>query len=36
MIAISKTKSNEEILEAYSCGQRLFGENYAEELIKKA
>lgn len=35
LIAVSKTKSVEEILEAYSNGQRDFGENYVQELIKK-
>jgi pyridoxal phosphate enzyme (YggS family) len=35
LIAVSKTKSNEEILEAYNAGQRDFGENRVQELIPK-
>ena len=35
LIAVSKTKPNELILEAYSGGQRLFGENKVQELIGK-
>ena len=35
LVAVSKTRSNEEILEAYNCGIRDFGENYVQELIKK-
>ena len=35
LIAVSKTKSNEAILEAYSAGQRDFGENYVQELLQK-
>jgi PLP dependent protein len=35
LVAVSKTKSNEEILEAYNAGQRDFGENYVQELIIK-
>ena len=33
LIAGSKTKSNEEILEAYQAGQRVFGENQVQELV---
>ena len=33
LIAISKTKSIEEILEAYGHGQRIFGENKIQEAI---
>jgi pyridoxal phosphate enzyme (YggS family) len=36
LVAVSKTKPNEDILEAYDAGQRLFGENYATELRDKA
>ena len=36
VIAVSKTKSNNEILEAYNCGQLSFGENKVQELIKKS
>ena len=35
LVAVSKTKSNDAILEAYSLGIRDFGENYVQELIKK-
>jgi PLP dependent protein len=35
LIAVSKTKSNEEIMEAYEAGQRAFGENHVQELAEK-
>lgn len=35
LIAVSKTKSNEEIMEAYQAGQRIFGENQVQELVEK-
>lgn len=35
LIAVSKTKSNEEIMEAYDAGQRLFGENLVQEMVEK-
>lgn len=35
LVAISKTKSNEDILEAYNAGQRIFGENMVQELVDK-
>ncbi len=35
LIAISKTKSNEEIMEVYHCSHRLFGESKAQELVPK-
>ena len=35
LIAVSKTKSEEEILEAYHAGQRDFGENRVQELVPK-
>ncbi len=35
LVAVSKTRSNEEILEAYNYGLRDFGENYVQELTKK-
>lgn len=35
LVAISKTKSNEEILEAYNAGQRVFGENKIQEMSDK-
>ena len=35
LICVSKTRTNEEILEAYNTGERDFGENHVQELIKK-
>lgn len=35
LVAVSKTKSNKAILEAYSQGHRIFGENKVQELVKK-
>ena len=35
LICVSKTRTNEEILEAYNAGERDFGENHVQELIKK-
>lgn len=35
LIAVSKTKPASDILEAYACGQRDFGENKVQELVKK-
>ncbi len=35
LIAVSKTKSKEEIMEAYNAGQRVFGENQVQELAEK-
>jgi PLP dependent protein len=35
LIAVSKTQTNEAILEAYTAGQRLFGENKVQELVAK-
>lgn len=35
LLAVSKTKSNEDILQAYNAGQRLFGENQVQELVDK-
>ncbi len=35
LIAVSKTKSSEEILDAYNAGQRDFGENRVQELLPK-
>ena len=35
LVAVSKTKSNEEIMEAYRAGQRVFGENKVQELERK-
>ena len=36
LVAVTKTKSVEAISAAYSCGQRLFGENYVQEIEIKA
>lgn len=36
VVAVSKTKSAEEILEAYNTGHRIFGENRVQELMQKA
>jgi hypothetical protein len=36
LVAVSKTKSDDAIREAYAAGQRAFGENYAQELAAKA
>ncbi len=36
LVAVSKTKPNDMILEAYEAGQRDFGENYVQELTDKA
>ena len=35
LVAVSKTKSNDEILEAYNAGQRKFGENKIQEMTRK-
>ena len=35
LVAVSKTKSNEEILEAYNAGQRKFGENKIQDMTRK-
>lgn len=35
LVAVSKTKSNEAIMEAYETGQRIFGENRVQELTDK-
>ena len=35
LVAVSKTKPAEVIMEAYTAGQRAFGENKAQELIAK-
>jgi PLP dependent protein len=36
LVAVSKTKPVEMIIDAYSTGQRHFGENYVQELVEKA
>jgi len=35
LVAVSKTKPNEDILEAYESGHRIFGENKVQELVGK-
>lgn len=35
LIAVSKTKPHEAILQAYNAGQKDFGENYVKELVDK-
>ena len=36
LIAVSKTKSKEKILDAFNAGQRIFGENKVQELKEKS
>jgi len=36
LVAVSKTKPKEMILEAYELGHRHFGENYIQELVEKS
>jgi hypothetical protein len=36
LVAVSKTKPNESILEAYNAGHRCFGENRVHELVAKS
>jgi hypothetical protein len=35
LVAVSKTKQNSAIIEAYQIGQRIFGENKVQELVQK-
>src|SRR4029450_11054568 len=35
LVAVSKTKSVQEIKELYDLGQKDFGENYVQELVEK-
>ena len=35
LVAVSKTKPPETVLEAYDAGQRIFGENKVQELVSK-
>lgn len=35
LLAVSKTKPVEDVIEAYNCGQRLFGENKVQEAEEK-
>jgi pyridoxal phosphate enzyme (YggS family) len=36
LVAVSKTKPNQDIIDLYEIGQRDFGENYVQELVDKA
>lgn len=36
LVAVSKTKPPSLLMEAYNCGQRIFGENRVQELVEKA
>ena len=36
LVAVSKTKPKEMLVEAYQAGQRDFGENYVQELVEKS
>ena len=36
LVAVSKTKPTEMVIEAYQAGQRVFGENYVQELEQKS
>jgi hypothetical protein len=35
LVAVSKTKPNEDILEAYNAGHKIFGENKVQDLVRK-
>lgn len=35
LVAVSKTKPVADLMEAYNAGQRVFGENYVQELVEK-
>ena len=35
LVAVSKTKPCSDLMEAYNAGQRVFGENYVQELVEK-
>ena len=35
LVAVSKTRTIDEILEAYNAGQRVFGENKVQEMVSK-
>lgn len=36
LVAVSKTKSNTSIMQAYNAGQRIFGENKVQDMVVKA
>ena len=35
LVAVSKTKPDEDLMQAYDCGQRIFGENKIQEMAEK-
>ncbi len=35
LVAVSKTKPNEDIMQAYNAGHKIFGENKVQDLVKK-
>lgn len=35
LVAVSKTKPDEDLMEAYAAGQRIFGENKVQEMVGK-
>ena len=35
LVAVSKTKPEEMLMEVYDCGIRQFGENYVQEMVDK-
>ncbi len=35
LVAVSKTKPNSDLMEAYNAGQRIFGENKIQEMVDK-
>ena len=35
LLAVSKTRPYKSIIDAVECGQRAFGENYAQEALEK-
>ncbi len=35
LVAVSKTRSNEQVMKLYEAGQRVFGENRVQELVRK-
>ncbi|GEM54605.1 YggS family pyridoxal phosphate enzyme [Flavobacterium branchiophilum NBRC 15030 = ATCC 35035] len=35
LVAVSKTKPLADLMEAYNAGQRIFGENYVQEVVEK-
>lgn len=35
LVVVTKTQPNDKIMEAYNCGERLFGENLVQELHEK-